>query len=316
MKYTILSLTDREGAPECYRADRFLEEANISVKQNVDIWSFGCILSEAAVWLVHGYTGLEDYRRKREEALARIPDMKGGDWFHDGKEVLPIVLKTIDDLEDDFRKSDQVTGPILEKMVKNMLDVPEMRLTAKGLHVQARRILHRPSIIESPVVSSGSTGTQPLPTTATATTDTTILGADSGRLTQNPQTGIPPADQTTGTSSGPSATDAVSQPAQKTQNGSSSNLNIPVSNMPKNERRSSTASVSGSVRSAKRSTTPSNTRSSSSKRLANGPSRELPLLKVDLAEQWINNRRAGRPNDLAGKYLLERLETRDHVGSL
>lgn len=273
---------------------------------------------------MHGYPGLEKYRRNREDAIAQIPDMKGGDWFHNGKEVLPIVLKTIDNLAEDFRKSDQVTGAILEKMVKNMLDVPDMRLTAKGLHVQARRILHRPSIIESPVVSSDSTGTQPLPTTASAATDTAILGPDSGRLTQNPQTVIPAADQITATTTRPSAPDTDRQPVQKTQNGNTSNLNIPIPNMHINERRSSTASASGSVKSAKRSAAPSgqpltpttsNLRPNPPRRPSKGPSRELPSLEVGVVERWIQNRRAGRNHDLPGKYLLERLETRDHVRS-
>ena len=273
---------------------------------------------------MHGYAGLATYRRNREDAIAQISDMKGGDWFHNGKEVLPIVLKTIDDLAEDFRISDQVTGAILEKMVKNMLDVPDMRLTAKGLHVQARRILHRPSIIESPVASSGSTATQPLPTTTSTATDTAILGPDSGRLTQNPQTAIPLADQKTATTTRPSAPDIEPQPVQKIQNGNTSNLNIPIPNMPINERRSSTTSASGSVKSAKGSATPSgqpltpttsNLRPNPPRRPSKGPSRELPSLEVSAVERWIQNRRTGRPHNLPGKYLLERLETRDHVRS-
>ena len=275
------------------------------------------------MWLVHGYAGLETYRRNREDAIAKIPDMKGGDWFHNGKEALPVVLKTIDDLSEDFRKSDQVTGSILEKMVKNMLDVPDMRLTAKGLHVQARRILHRPSIIESPVAISESTKTI---TSKAVVTDTPILGPDSGRLTQSPQTVMPPTDQTTTTATRPSAPDPTPQPVQKTQSRNSSNVNLTISNIPTMDRQSSTTSASGSVQSTNRSAVPSgqpptptptppNPRPNAPRRPSKGPSIELPSLEVGVVERWIEKRRAGNAYNLPGKYLLERLETRDHVSS-
>lgn len=252
-------------------------------------------------------------------AVTKIPNIKNGDWFHNGKEVLPVVLETIDDLKEDLRNSDQVTGVILEMMVKSMLDVPDVRPTAKALHVHATRILHRPSIIGSPMVDS-SQGSQTLPTTSSAAAGAAISGPDSGRLTQNEHTILgsrPPADQTAATTSRPSAPDVESQPGQRIQNGNSSNLNLPIPN------KSSTGSVSGSTRPANRSPSPSgapltitasNSRPSPSRRPSKGPSRpELPKLDVDVAERWIQDRKAGRHRDLQGKYLLERLETRDHV---
>ena len=270
---------------------------------------------------MHGFAGLQEFRRKREIAISQIPDMKNGDWFHNGNNVLPIVLKTMKDLEKDFRKSDQVTEAILEKMVKNMLDVPEVRYTAKGLHVQARRILHRPSIIESPKVGSGPEESQPLPITVTVAASTPILGPDSGRLTQNPQTVSSPTEQTTTAA----AVLPVVPAAEPVQNGSSGNLNLPIPNMLKNEHQSPAASASGSTQAASRPPGPSeqpltptvsNPRPSSTRRPSNkGPIRDLPNLEVDVVERWIENRKAGRPHELQGKYLLERLETRDHVGS-
>ena len=41
-------LTAFEGAPETCRMDRALEGENIEVKQDVDIWSMGCVYSEVS----------------------------------------------------------------------------------------------------------------------------------------------------------------------------------------------------------------------------------------------------------------------------
>ena len=274
---------------------------------------------------MYGFKGLQDFRSRRRAAISAISDMKNGDWFHNGTKVLPVVLETIDGLEKDFRKSDKVTGPILEKLVKNMLDDPEARFTAKQAHVFAIRILHRRSIIESPVVSSGSQQAAPLPTAATVGTHGRILSPDSGPLTEDPQPVPNPVDPNTsaGTTCRSSAPGEESQPVQKYQNGSNSNLNIPISNLPKTELQSSTASASGSSRSANRSPTPlgppliptvSILRSNSSRRPSIGNNQtELPRLEVDIAERWIQEKRAGRGGSLPGKYLLGRLETRDHA---
>ncbi|KAL1635093.1 hypothetical protein SLS56_001845 [Neofusicoccum ribis] len=56
------------GAPECFRVDGVVGSLNISVKQNVDIWSLGCVWSEAAVWVISGKQGC----------------------FHDGTKVLDL----------------------------------------------------------------------------------------------------------------------------------------------------------------------------------------------------------------------------------
>ena len=41
-------LTALEGAPETCRMDRALERENLEVKQEVDIWSMGCVYSEVS----------------------------------------------------------------------------------------------------------------------------------------------------------------------------------------------------------------------------------------------------------------------------
>ena len=43
-------LTASEGAPETCRMDRALEGVDLEVKQEVDIWSMGCVYSEVSAF--------------------------------------------------------------------------------------------------------------------------------------------------------------------------------------------------------------------------------------------------------------------------
>lgn len=290
------------------------------VKQNVDIWSFGCILMEAAVWLIHGYPGLKTFRLNREDAIKAIPEMKNGDRFHDGTNVLPVVLQTIDGLKNDIRKSDKVTEDILENLVRNMLDEPKVRYTATQAHVHARRILRRPSMVESPVASHDPRTAESLRTVATVVRPTQISGSDNGRPAQKPRTTVPSSvEESTATSSHASAVDAEAQLAQNTQNRNISNLNIPLQNFPNAERRSSVTSPTLVGQPLSSTVSNSTTRSTSYVRPKPKPiqpgQQELPKLDVDVAERWIRDKKAGRVRTLPGDYLLDRLATRDHVGT-
>lgn len=102
------------GAPECYRFDNFSRRSRIAVCQTVDIWSFGCVLSETAKWIVHGWHGLDEYRRLRKAETDRITDFKDSGCFHDGEKVLGCVETTHDSLCNTLRHSDIVTRPVLE----------------------------------------------------------------------------------------------------------------------------------------------------------------------------------------------------------
>ncbi|KUJ17135.1 kinase-like protein [Mollisia scopiformis] len=269
--------TEAYGAPECFRADRFLEDCTIMVKQNCDIWSFGCILAEAAVWLIHGFPGLQRFRRNRSAAISAIPEMKNGDWFHDGTRVLPIVMETINSLQSDFRKSDRVTGPILEKLVKVMLDEPEVRYTAKQAHTHAMRILLSPSIAGPPAASHSP------------------QGSDSGRLAPG---SLSVLNQQDGNMSNVNiASSNISTPEHRTS------VTVPSRSSIAGDRSPTRLGSSTSYVPPKRGHTQPNKSSQP----------ELPRLDVDVAERWIRDKRAGRPRRLPGEYLLKRLATRDHV---
>lgn len=106
-----------------------------------DIWSLGCLYSEAAMWIADGYKGLLDYRRQRGAETERIL-FDGGNCFHDGKRVLEAVLEVHREIVDRLRRNDHVTKDVIDSMVDEML-WEEDRPSAKALARKAEMILQR-----------------------------------------------------------------------------------------------------------------------------------------------------------------------------
>ena len=132
------------GAPECYRSDEFLEQSKIEVKPLVDIWSFGGVCSEAAVWVVLGMSGLTAYRNQRQQEITGKDTIQDGSCFHDGENV----LKTVEDMHNrlekkgEVRPGDCVTKPVLEHMVSAMLsEDPDDRFNANWHWRKSQKIL-------------------------------------------------------------------------------------------------------------------------------------------------------------------------------
>jgi hypothetical protein len=131
-------------APECYlpyNSDEHSIGSSSKITWPADIWSLGCIYSEAAMWIADGYKGLADYRQQRMADTDRIL-FKGGDCFHDGERVLPCVVDTHKEIEDRLRRSDYITQDVLDSMVEEML-WEEDRPNAKALWRKAEGVLSR-----------------------------------------------------------------------------------------------------------------------------------------------------------------------------
>jgi hypothetical protein len=129
------------GAPECYRADDWGEQSDIKVKQNVDIWSLGCVYSEAVRWVAGGYNGLREYRAERKAETDLIRHFRDGDCFHNGEKALKAVHKSHKKTRDSLCWQDHITGPVIDIMIKEMLDVSAGRPTAMQVWLKSQRIL-------------------------------------------------------------------------------------------------------------------------------------------------------------------------------
>lgn len=127
---------DRPGTqmfspPECFRDehDKFIQRTMREANPKKDIWSLGCVLSEALVWSVLGRGGLQEYREHRRDVTNGIENMKNTAYsgcFHNGMKVSSAVSH----MHDRVRKVHcAVVG--LPEIIEDMLDDDvEQRLDA------------------------------------------------------------------------------------------------------------------------------------------------------------------------------------------
>jgi hypothetical protein len=118
------------GAPESFPPPEF--HGKLQVGPGVDIWSFGCVLSEVATWLVYGTTGLEHYRTLRTKS--HNVNFRDSDSFHDGLNVLTCVPAHHESLREALqRKGDTITQSILTLIDSSMLIPRDQRRDARDL---------------------------------------------------------------------------------------------------------------------------------------------------------------------------------------
>ncbi|KAI2466329.1 hypothetical protein F4781DRAFT_406060 [Annulohypoxylon bovei var. microspora] len=120
--------TETYGAPEC---DRARLDPSISVSQEIDTWSFGCVLSVSATWVILGYQGVLAYDQLRRIAIKKLRERRekgenvtvpaANDAFHNGVCVLPEVIDWHSYLRKVLRVTDTVTGRILDLVDGTML---------------------------------------------------------------------------------------------------------------------------------------------------------------------------------------------------
>lgn len=128
------------GAPETCRSESALEDCDLEVKQEVDIWSMGCVYSEVTTWVGHGWNKVVEYRRRRRtEFKEKI--CKDGECFHDGRNVLDTVKQIHSETLTNRRVNDHVTPSVLEGLVRQMMIVEGSRLPAKFVFEESKRII-------------------------------------------------------------------------------------------------------------------------------------------------------------------------------
>ena len=119
-----------------------MEPFPVQLRQRVDIWSAGCVFSEAAVWSTFGRNRLLEYRRQREEEIRERLKEPGEQWFHDEKEVLETVRGIHENIARNQQPINQVTVNILRVVSNNMLLREDQRdTTARDIYTQFSRII-------------------------------------------------------------------------------------------------------------------------------------------------------------------------------
>ena len=141
------------GAPECVRA----QDSQTRVSQAIDIWSLGCVLSEAACWVVLGEPGIQQFGSLREQAIKSLSNEQlsrfstdrelirsSGRQFHNGTHVLKEVRQWHEHLRTVVRQTDVITERVLDLIDQHMLlDAPEHRYTASAVCDGLKDILVR-----------------------------------------------------------------------------------------------------------------------------------------------------------------------------
>ncbi|KAH8590626.1 hypothetical protein B0O99DRAFT_675870 [Bisporella sp. PMI_857] len=130
------------GAPECCRTDEVLWKSKFQVYPTIDIWSLGGVFSEAAAWVVGSHEEVERYRRKRRAATKNIPGLQDTDCFHDGENVLPMVLDYHESLAKRFSPHDCITKQVLHMIENSMLLHETSRSKSIDIWKMSQRILN------------------------------------------------------------------------------------------------------------------------------------------------------------------------------
>ena len=128
------------GAPETRRANVKIEKSRLKIRQDVDIWSMGCVYSEVATWVDQGWNKVAEYRRRRSEEMKEKTN-RSEDSFHDGLAVLEAVVQIHHDIVQNHRRNDFITPNVVNGLVKEMLLVRTTRPDARYLFDKSKRIL-------------------------------------------------------------------------------------------------------------------------------------------------------------------------------
>uniref|UniRef100_A0A0B7KEL8 Protein kinase domain-containing protein n=1 Tax=Bionectria ochroleuca TaxID=29856 RepID=A0A0B7KEL8_BIOOC len=127
--------------PEIYLGD----SVKYIVGPTLDMWSIGCIIIEAAVWLTFNERGRQDFRNKRIEEISKLPDLRNlgyGDCFHDGSVALKCVTEYVNLMKLHGRPSDKITPEIVNLATENLLVEEDSRINSLNLHSRLRAILN------------------------------------------------------------------------------------------------------------------------------------------------------------------------------
>ncbi|KAL2213298.1 kinase-like protein [Sarocladium strictum] len=112
------------GAPESSHHEDFTQNDLNEITAAVDVWSLGCVLSEACVWLHEGFTSLQGYDRRRTRELkghASLIVAGHSNCFHNGYQRLQAVNNTHEEVRELLPDYDDITPRIMDMIEGSML---------------------------------------------------------------------------------------------------------------------------------------------------------------------------------------------------
>lgn len=109
------------------------------------MWSLGCVLSEAAVWVCSGQRGrIEFQQRRRDENNEVAPDQRAlgrSDCFHNGTKRLRAVSEVLDLVQRDGRRSDELTPKVIRLVLDHLLVDEDSRYDARILSTELDKMI-------------------------------------------------------------------------------------------------------------------------------------------------------------------------------
>lgn len=133
------------SAPENSHHERCTQNEMNVITAMVDIWSFGCVLSETCVWLYYGPEGQQQYEMRRTQEIDandRLRRAGHHGCFHNGIEVLKEVRQTHQQIIASLPEYDHITAKVIGMIENSMLQAdPNHRHTPYRLFERMQSLI-------------------------------------------------------------------------------------------------------------------------------------------------------------------------------
>ncbi|KAF5641654.1 acriflavine sensitivity control ACR-2 [Fusarium sp. NRRL 52700] len=145
----VLVAIDNEGnrmysAPESYSNYEIMSELRPHVNPIADLWSLGAVYSDFLAWSIGGVDRQERYRKKRQDAIAKLTHITAAGFdacFHNGRSILPAVTDFHAEVLED-RVHEDFISPCMSKLIlEYMLVEAPRRLVPMQVKAQANYII-------------------------------------------------------------------------------------------------------------------------------------------------------------------------------
>ncbi|CAG9975601.1 unnamed protein product [Clonostachys byssicola] len=141
-----LRSTRTYGPPDVYS----INDGRHRTNQSVDVWSFGCILMEVAVWITGGFKALESFKVARVEEASKIPDFHEigfCDCFHQGYDLLSSVKEWARIVQENARRNDNITPRMADFILNSLLRPESFRCSPRSLEANMRDIISSTKVV-------------------------------------------------------------------------------------------------------------------------------------------------------------------------